>query len=202
MGGESNNAQKQAERNEKARQAQITQSVNAINKVYDDPRREQEIGSFLDATRSFYGDTLQRQKLDNDRQLSFALARQGLTGGSRQVDANRLLGENYQRGVLESDRLAQSAAADLRNQDEQSRLNLTAMAQSGLDATTAQSQAASAMRNNLLSGQSTATAQSLGDVFGGMANIYKSSQEQAAERRGFNYGLGSLYQPAFGQGVK
>jgi hypothetical protein len=200
MGAPSNNAAKEAKRAEAARQGNIASSVSAINAAYNNPQRAADINDFLGATRSFYTNELGRQKTTADRSLKFAMARSGLTGGSASVDANRTLGENYQQGVLNADRLAQSSANDLRTADEQSRLNLIAMAQNGLDATTGASQAAAALRNNLAGGQSGIKADALGDVFGGLSSIYAKSKETAAERRGNRDIYNLLYTPGFGAG--
>lgn len=200
-GGSSNSAQRAAERAEAERQARITASVGRINTAFDNPQRAQELGDYLGATRQFYMDDLNRQKGDTDRNLKFAMARNGQTGGSVSIDNARRVGEDYTRGVVEADRRAQSAVADLRSQDEQSRLGLIQMAQSGLDSTTASSRALSALQNNMQAGRSTATAQGMTDAFGSFANIYRRSQEDAARRRGEEqYGL--RYQAGFGYGGK
>lgn len=200
MSGGNNNAAEEASRQEKARQAAISQSVGRINQVFDDPSREGQIDDFYDATRQFYTNDLNRQKKTTDRNVKFAMARNGQTGGSVAIDTNRRVGEEFLRGTVEADRRAQAAAADLRAQDEQSRLNLIAMAQSGLDTTTGAAQSVSAMRNNLQSGRATATAQGLGDVFGSFASMYQRSQDEAAKRRAQQYLYNALYQPGFGQG--
>jgi hypothetical protein len=201
-GGSNNSAQRAAEQSENARQARIASSVGQINAAFDNPSRERELGDYLAATRRFYMDDLDRQKGDTDRGLKFAMARSGLTGGSTAIDNARRVGEDYTRGVLESDRRAQSAVADLRGQDEQSRLGLISMAQSGLDATTASSRALSSLQNNLQAGRATATAQGLGDAFGSFSNIYRRSQEESARRRGEKDVYGTLYQPGFGFGAR
>lgn len=198
MGGGGNNAQKAAERQERERQAAIGQSVGQINSVFDNPNRKREIDDFVGATREFYLQDLNRQKGLNDRDLKFSLARSGQTGGSVAIDQNREAGEMYSRGLLDVDRRAQGAGADLRAQDEQGRMNLLAMAQSGLDATTASQQAANAMRNNLEAGKATSRAQGLGEAFGGFADIIKRSRDQAAERRGYRDIYNAFYQPGFG----
>lgn len=183
MGGSSGNAQRQAEQQERERQARINQTTGQINQLFDAPERQQQIADFQSAMQDFYTQDLNRQKGTADRDLTFALARSGLTGGSRQVDANRTLGEDYQRGILDSERRAQSAAADLRGQDEQARLNLTSMAQSGLSATNAATQAAAAMRASLEGANASARVQGLGDMFGSVADIKSRSEEEAARRR-------------------
>ena len=192
-GGSSNSAQRAAEAAERERQAQIRGSVGRINEAFDNPNRQREIGDYLGATRQFYMNDLNRQKGETDRNLKFAMARSGQTGGKVAIDSAARVGQDYNRGVIESDRRAQSAAADLRSQDEGSRLGLIQMAQSGLDATTGSSRALSALQNNLQAGRSTATAQGLGDAFGTFANLFKRSQEEAAARRGEKYVYGTQY---------
>lgn len=192
MGSGSNKAQREAQAVEQQRQAQIAHTVAEINRIYDSPQREAQIQDFVSAMRDYYGQDLDRQKAQNDRALKFALARGGLTGGSTQIDQSRRLGEDYQRGVLAADRQAQGAGAQLRSQDQSSKMNLIAMAQSGLDATTAAQQAASSMRSALESQMATSRVQGLGDMFGDLAKVYDQSQ-QAAERRRQDRLYGSLY---------
>ena len=192
-GSSSNSAQRAAEAAEAQRQAQIRGSVSRINEAFDNPNRQREIGDYLGATRQFYMNDLNRQKGETDRNLKFAMARSGQTGSKVAIDNAARVGQDYNRGVIESDRRAQSAAADLRSQDESSRLGLIQMAQSGLDATTGSSRALSALQNNLQAGRATSTAQGLGDAFGTFANLFKRSQEAAAARRGEKYVYGTLY---------
>lgn len=200
MGGGNNNAQRAAERQEKERQAAIQRSVGSINQVFDAPGRQGQYNDLYSATHQYLTDDLNRQKGQTDRSARFAMARGGHTGGSVAVDTNRRIGEDFLRGTVEADRRAQGAASDLRLQDEQSRMNLIAMAQSGLDATTAASQASSSLQNNLQAGRATATAQGLGDMFGNFGDLYRRSQEAAAERRGQRDVYNLLYQPGFGYG--
>lgn len=188
-----------AAQDEAWRQSNINQAVGQIDQIYGGPRREADINDFLGASRSFYQNELGRQKGVADRSLRFAMARNGLTGGSAATDANRTLGQNYQAGVLTADRLAQGAASDLRTADQNSRLNLISQVQSGLDMTSGAQQAAQALQGNLASGRSNMQASNLGDIFGGLASTYSRSQDMAAERRG-NQAYGLTYQPGFGYG--
>lgn len=199
MGSSSSGAATEAAQADAWRQNNISRAVGQINTAYGNAGREADINDFLGASRSFYRNELDRQKQVADRSLQFAMARSGLTGGSASVDANRLLGENFQQGVLSADRLAQGAANNLRTADEQARMSLISQAQSGMDMTGGASQAAAALRNNLQGAQAGLKADALGDVFGGIATIAKNSRDQAAERRGFNNTWG-FYQPGFGQG--
>ncbi|AVO29857.1 hypothetical protein [Stenotrophomonas maltophilia] len=193
-------AASEAARAEGWRTSNINRAVGQINDIYGSASRQAGIDDFLGATRSFYTNELERQKGVADRSLKFAMARSGLSGGSAAADANRTLGEDYQRGVLSAERLAQGAVSDLRNADEAARQNLIAQAGSGLSLTGGASQAASALRNNLQAAQGSLKTDALGDVFGGLSDVYRRSRESAADRRGFRDVYGLLYQPGFGAG--
>lgn len=200
MGSGTSDSTTKAAQAEGLRQSNIGRAIGQINQIYDNPRRGAEIDDFLAASRSFYRQNLDREKATQDRSLRFALARSGLTGGSTAVDQNRLLGEQYQRGVLAADSQAQADAQALRSADEQSRMNLISLAQSGADLTGGAGRAAQAMRANLAGASGQRKADALGDVFGGLANFYDQSRQQAAERRGNRDIYNLLYAPGFGQG--
>lgn len=194
MGG-SDNAAKEAQRAEEARQAAIRDAQGKINAVFDAPQRQADIASYVDAMREFLGGDLDRQKSENDRQLRFALARGGLTGGSTQIDQQKRLGEDYARGVLEVDRRSRGAGADLEMQDQDNRGRLISLATQGLDATTGASQAAAAMRSSLESGKATAMANGLGDVFGQFKSYYQKAADAAVRRRA-DYDSYGIYKPS------
>lgn len=202
MGSGTSDSTTKAAQAEGLRQSNIGRAIGQINAIYDNPRRGAEIDDFLAASRSFYRQNLDREKAIQDRSLRFALARSGLTGGSTAVDQNRLLGEQYQRGVLAADRQAQADAQALRSADEQSRMNLISLAQSGADLTGGAGRAAQAMRANLSGAAGQRKADALGDVFGGLASFYDQSRQLAAERRGNRDIYSLLYVPGFGQGAR
>lgn len=200
FGSNPNKAAQQATQQEGLRQANINRSTQQINQIYGSPQREADINDFLGASRSFYRQNLDRQKQSADRSLKFSMARNGLTGGSASVDANRQLGQDYQQGVLTADRLAQSAANELRNSDEQSRMNMIQLAQTGADMTTGASNAAMSLRNNMTGARSQLSADALGDLFSGVGTIAKSSRDQADTRRANRDFYNLFYSPGFGYG--
>lgn len=200
MSGGSNSAARQAQANEDARNRQIADSTAQINSIFDSPSRTAEYGQLAGDTTKYYTSQLDQQKAKNDRQLKFTLARGGQTGGSVQSDLGAQSGRDYLNGVLEATRRGQAAGASLQSQDEQARSNLIAAAQGGLDATSAASQSASALRANLQAGQAGSTANALGDTFGDFANIYQRSLDAKTLRDSFTAGS-SLYQPGFGTGA-
>lgn len=193
MCGGSDKASKEAQAAEDERKRQIAASMSAINQAYEDPTRAANIADYQSAVQAFLNEDLSRQKGLADRQTRFAMARNGMTGGSADVDANRALSEDYQRGVLEATRKASGAAAGLRSQDMTARNNLIALAQSGMDATTAAQQAAEGIRVNLANAKADMNQQAIGGLFSKYADLYKASQErkgqQDAQKYAASYGL-------------
>lgn len=196
MSSPSNKAANEASRAEKQRQASIANTQSSVNRVFNDPRRQGEISDFVNATREFYGQDLGRQKTQSDRELKFALTRNGVMGGSTQVDQQRRLGEDYQRGLLDVDRRARAAGADLETADQEARARLISLATSGLDATTAARQASESMRVGLESAKASATASGLGDVFTGMKPFVQNARDSAERRRANRDAGWELYQPS------
>lgn len=192
-GNASANAQRQAQASEAARQQSIAQSTAAIDRVYNAPERQAQYSDFVGALRRNYTDDANRQQTSADRQRRFSMARSGLVGGSADVDSRRQLGEEYQRGLLTAEDRAQSALGDLKSQDNAARLNLTQLAQGGLDATTAASRAGAQIQASAQQARGSAVANGLGDIFGATAATYKKQQEAAAFRRGQTSPVGSLY---------
>jgi hypothetical protein len=192
-------AEKRATAAEKERQASIGRATNRVNAVFDAPERAAQVQAFLDAIRQNFRIDADRQKGVADRRLKFSMARSGLTGGSASVDANRLLGEEYSRGLLDAEARSQEAAGRLRSNDEASRLALIQMVRGGLDATTAAQRAGAAMSQNAQVAEGESVSKGLGDIFGGTASLYKEQQEAAERRRGERAAYGSIYgKGAFG----
>lgn len=192
MSGGSNKAQQQASANEAARQAAIANTQSQVNATFNSPQREADITDYMGGLRDFYGQDLNRQKTDTDRNLKFALARNGQIGGSTQVDQQKRFGEDYSKAVLGMEQKVQGAGANLRSQDQDAQARLIALATSGLDATTGAQQAAASMRNNLAAEKSTNMVQGLGDMFGSYAKYSQESKDAAERRRAF-YSTTSLY---------
>lgn len=194
MSGGSDRASREAQRNEEARQAAIRGTQGAVNNVFDSPGRAADIADYVGALREHWTGDLNKQKSDTDRELKFALARSGQAGGSTQIDQNRNVAEDYTKGLLTVDRKARGAGAQLEASDEDARARLISLATTGLDATSAASMAASAMRTNLESGRSAAELQGLGTVFGSGLQDYFKQVADRDQRRKANKDLGySLY---------
>lgn len=186
-------AEQAAAQTEAERQAAVKKGIGDVNSVFDAPGRQAQYDQFANALRTSYMQDAQRQKAVADRGLKFSLAGAGLTGGSADRDARRTSGEEFTRGVLRAENQTQDAVADLKGQDEQSRMNLIQLVTNGLDATTAMARGNAAMATNAAGRQARAASQGLGDVFTNTAAAYKRQQDAAAFRRGTQTPVGSLY---------
>lgn len=182
FGGDDGKAARKAEQMEVDRQKRIGRNVADINSAFRG--REPQYADFAAALREQYNNALTRMRTDNVRQGKFALARSGLTGGSAAIDLGREQAREAQEGVLTAEREVQGKVAGLRGQDEASRLSMISLAQSGSDIGNAASQTANALRSNIEGAKNVNVVDSLGNVFGGTADIYRKSQEAAARRRG------------------
>ena len=191
----SNKAAEEASAAEKARQAAIAATQGRVNAVFDSPERQAEIERAIAAQRDFETGILNQKKTDTDRQLKFALARNGQVGGSTQVDQQRRFGQDYANALLGVERSAQGFGANIRGADQEARARLISLATAGLDATTGAQQAAEAMRTNLQAGNANRNAENVANAFVNFNDFLKSSRERADRQRadrvaGFNY-----YQP-------
>jgi hypothetical protein len=200
MSGNNDRAQRAATAAEAERNAAISQSTGSIRDIFNSPERQAQYDDLYGATRTLGMGDLDKQKKTADLQAKFALARGGQTGGSRANDVGRALGEDYVKGLLEVDRRALAGKADLMGADQQSQNNLIAMAQSGLDMTTASQQASNALRSNLAAGESTRLAGGLGDVFGSVASLKTASDAERIRRQSEKAYGQSMYSPYFNYG--
>lgn len=110
------------------------------------------------------------------RDLKFELFAKGLNGGSVDVDQNALLGRTYNQGLLDLGAKADAAKADMRSNDESTRLGLLQSIDAGMDQGTALSSALNQMSVNNDRAAAGAAGTSLGDLFTDGAALYNASQ--------------------------
>lgn len=194
MPSSNDSAQRAAQAQQQQQQADIAASQAQINSVFNSPQRQADINDFVNATRQFYQQDLDKQKATADRSLKFALAKSGLTGGSEQVDQQEQLGESYAKGQLQAEHKALGAGASLQDADEQARQRLIALATSGLDSTNAGMQSAQALQTGLQAARSSVDANALGNVFSTF-NDFSKNVDAAQQQRDAYKQLYSLYGP-------
>ena len=126
------------------------------------------------------------QYADAERANRFALARNGLLGGSADVESNANLQEKTNEGLVQAKALGQQAASDLRTADEQSKQSLIAMAQSGIDTGTAQQMAQAQLNANAQSALGQRGGATIGNLFDNLSQAYLTRQIMQAANNGYN----------------
>jgi len=111
--------------------------------------REPVYGQVRDDVYGLQANRLNENREDTLRQLRFGLARTGLSGGSADVSAQGLEQRQFGRALMDANQSAQSAADEVRANDERTRLNLISQMRAGLDAGNATQNALSQMTNNV-----------------------------------------------------
>lgn len=176
-----------------ARQAQINGSIAQINAAYDSPQRQQQYTDYGKALGGYYTGQVNEQEATNARNLKFAMARSGLTGGSEAVDSNTQLQKDYAKGLLTASQNAQAGTAALQQSDANAKNQLISLSEQGDYTGAIPTQIAQAQSTALGAAQNYTGANALGNLFAGTAGIYSNEQTAAANRRAQISPIGSLY---------
>lgn len=173
-----------ARQQEEDRQARIRAATETVNGVFNSSNRDALYGSHKQAVYDLNATDVNKQYEEAERQNRFGLARNGLLGGSTDVDSNAQLQEKTNEGLMKATGVADQAAANLKTADERTRQGLISMAQSGIDTGTAQTMA---LRNLDATAQS-ASAQrqgaSIGGLFNDLSQAYLMRSALAGQRAG------------------
>ena len=117
-----------------------------------------------------------RNRADTTRNVGFGLQRNGLFGGSVDVDTHRDITDANQRSVIQANQLADSQVASMRSNDESTRADLISRINAGLDADSAAATAAQRMAINRQQALSEPSSGALNNLFasiGGALNSYQ-----------------------------
>jgi hypothetical protein len=187
----------QARADEEARRKEIHDAQKRIEGIFSSPQRQQQYADFVAANRDLLFSELDRTRDVNARELKFALARSGLSGGSTDIDQNRNLAETYLRGIGQAETKAQRAGAELQASDQQAKQQLFSQLLAGADVSTSVQNAAQMMRTNIGAAREEGYFGAFDKLFGDYGQIYKQSKEAAGERRArHEFGLNTLFQPS------
>jgi hypothetical protein len=176
-----------------ASQAQIQNSVNQINQAYSNPNRTQQYQQYQTNLGNYLTGQVNNQEATNARNLTFANARSGLTGGSAAVDNNTQLQKDYTQGLLNASQQATAGTSALEQADINSKNQLISLAQQGNFTGAIPTQVAQAQNASLGAAQNAFNPNALGNVFAGTAGIYNNEQTAAANRKAQSSPIGSLY---------
>jgi hypothetical protein len=191
--GTNNHAADAAAAADKARQGQISDSVAQIDKAYSSPQRQAQIDQYGAGLKDYYTGQVNDQATVNARNLKFALARSGLTGGSAAVDSNTQFQKDYTKGLLQASQAAQTGQTALSQADVNAKNQLTSLAEQGAYTGTMPTQIAEAQKASLGAASNYGNANALGTLFGNTGQIYQNEQFAAANRKAQMNPIGSLY---------
>ena len=190
-----------ARKMEEERQARINAAVSQINNIFNNKvpeSREQMYTNQRQAVYDLNTRDVNRQAADAERINRFALARNGLLGGSADVDSGFEINRMTNEGLMKAGGIADQAAADLRMSDERTRGNLISMAQSGIDTGTAQQMALSGLAANAEAAKSSAAAATVGDLFSGLSGAYIGNMYNNAYKAGLDKSRMQQFTPGLG----
>ncbi len=174
---------------EQDRQRRAQEAYNAINKIFDDANRDELYQQQRDAVYQMNADEVNRQAAEAERANRFALARNGLIGGSAQIDSEAEMNRRANEGLSKAGGIADEAAASLQAADENTRNNLISMATGGTDATEAAKLAASGLSQNIANSYVDRSVATVGNLFNDLTNAYLSQNlSRYAQQIYNNYG--------------
>jgi hypothetical protein len=177
-GDAANSAAQQAQRSEDEHQARIKAATSTIDNIFADPSRAALYDTQRDAVYDLNKQELDRQQQEAERRIKFGLARNGLSGGSVDVDQHAKLGQRTTEGLMRVRGLADDAASELRLNDERTKQNLISMAQSGIDTGTAANMAVQGMNANAQTGLASRQIANIGNLFSDLGAAYMASQQR------------------------
>ncbi len=172
------------------RQARMEGTIGLVNQLYDSPGRQTEMQAYMDALRGYFGEQLGKQHKVAARKRKFEIARGGQTGGSQDYASQTNLGEEHNEAILQNEQRVREAGAGLRADNEASRAQIINLIRQGTGATDAIRRSQASFGSNAANAFAQQRSNTLGNLFQGTTELYKSMREGAERRRGFGYGPG------------
>lgn len=180
--GSSNKATTAATQQQADQQSSINQNVASINSAF--AGRQSQYDSYLGALNTSYQSQLNLQDQTASRNLKFALARNGQTGGSVAADQGGELQKEMGQGEVTAQEQAQGKLAGLESADQAEKQQMISLAQSGANIGNAGEQVATSLQANLGNAQSALGPDTLGNIFGGISNTITGYNTAAQSRLG------------------
>jgi hypothetical protein len=191
--GTGNSAANAANAANAQQQQQIQSAVAQINQAYSSPQRQAQYQQYGANLNNYYTGQVNTQEATNARNLKFAEARSGLTGGSAAADANTQLQKDYSQALLQASQQSQAGTAALEQSDVNAKNQLIGLAQQGNFTGTIPSQIGAAQSASLGAAQNYGNANALGNLFAGTAGIWQNEETAAANRKAQTSPIGSIY---------
>lgn len=188
-GGNAAATQAQAANENAATQA----SIQNIQSAYNNPNVQQQYSNYETNLQNYYTQQVNQQQQINARDLMFANARSGLTGGSQAADSNAQLQKDYASGLLSAANSATSATNSLEQANQQQENSLISEAAGGGATGGVGGLISQSQSGNLANAQSAFSPNALNNLFAGTSAIYTNEQNQAAIAKLMSTPYGGLY---------
>ena len=117
-----------------------------------------------------------RNRADTTRNVGFGLQRNGLFGGSVDVDTHKSITDANQRSTIQANQYADNQVAQMRSNDESTRADLISRINAGLDADSAATTATQRMLNNRQEALTTNPSGALNNLFAGIGSAWNGYQ--------------------------
>lgn len=186
--GGSDKQAKIANRMEQERRARMQEAIASIRDIFADAGRDALYDQQEQAVYDLNSKSANDQYEAAERRNRFGLARNGLMGGSADVDSNADLQKTLNEGLVQARALGQQAAGQLRSSDESAKQNLISLAESGMDSSTAANLAQSQMATNMQNALGQRGASAISGLFDGLMAGYLNNRVQDAYQRGYDFG--------------
>ena len=147
--------------------AEVSTNEAQRNAGYDEVRQN-SLGLLLE--------DIARNRADTTRNVGFGLQRNGLFGGSVDVDTHKSITDANQRSIIQANQYADNQVAQMRSNDESTRADLISRINAGLDADSAAATASQRMAINRQQALSEPSSGALNNLFasiGGALNSYQ-----------------------------
>ena len=148
--------------------------------------RKDLYGKFASDAKALQLGDLTKERDIASRDVSFDLARRGLSGGSRDIDSSREINDAFQKGVLTSETNAQGIANSAEQNDEKTRVNLIQGIRGGMNEADAIGAALNGMSNNAAQAANDARSQNIGGFFDVIRNQAQQQQDANAYQKAFD----------------
>jgi hypothetical protein len=191
--GTGNSAANAANAANAAQQTQIQKAVGQITSAYSNPNRQAQYDAYGANLNKLYTGQVNTQEATNARNLKFADARSGVTGGSAAVDSNTQLQKDYSSGLINASQQATAGTNALKTADINSQNQQISLAQQGNYTGAIPTLTGEAMSANLGNAQNAGNATALGNMFAGTQGIYQNEAVAAANRKAQISPFGSYY---------
>jgi len=191
--GTGNSAANAANQANAAQQASIQNSVNQINAAYSNPNRQSQYDQYNKNLSNYYTGQVNNQEAVNARNLKFANARSGLTGGSAAVDSNTQLQKDYTNALLQASQAATSGTSALEQSDINAKNQLIGLAQQGNFTGAVPTAISQAQGATLGAAQNYGQTNALNNLFQDTQGIYQNEQTAAANRQAQQNPFGTNY---------